>query len=49
MLGVERETNCLPIGSIKGPVGESEVKTPIPLPLSAKYKKNLSYQIENYE
>jgi len=35
-VGVLRETIGPPSGSTNGPVGESEVKTPIPLPLLAK-------------
>ena len=41
-VGVCRLTSCFPRGSVQGPSGESAVRTPIPLPLSAKYKKNFS-------
>ena len=37
----------LPVGgSVNGPSGESACRTPMPLPLSAKYRKNLSPAID---
>ena len=40
-VGVCLEIKGFLIGSTKGPTGESATTTPIPFPLSAKYKKNL--------
>ena len=42
-VGVSLLISCFPRGSVQGPSGESAVRTPIPLPLSAKYKKNFSF------
>ena len=41
-LGVFLVISPWPSGSLKGPVGESASRTPIPPPPSAKYRKNLS-------